>query len=859
MATYSLSNFLGTPVEGDTTLKIYDKTRKLRYEINPNIAYFFTKSNIVIIRIEDRNDIYLDFENQAEAAQAIAMLNTAKQELLNPVNPCDVGTLTKEEQLKIAYYHSLSKLMTMDEQNISEPHYKSAHNVPLNEVWGTELPFCPTFTVASGQSLTNSAITMHFQVPLTKVPDSNGQSWYFNNGVKFVRPWIGPQDVPHINTNLPSDGFTLLLYRGDDATKGTPGTLIQPLVGDWVADYYAGIIHFGLDHTPSDLGWGTVKATFFEYTGVFGVPGITDAFTTVEWNSGTSELVFNSGLTSETSVVITGTGGGTLLTIEDEGTLVSTGVTTINFIGADVRAQSGGGSIVNVYIPAPAYVSHFNATDGTTTTTVSPISTTNRWVALPNIEGSPYKVGNWTTGGIHSTIRNSVSPITYTSTNNFSILNTSTTFSVTVYDANGTTPLATHSITLNGNSVQTLNNITITVTDWSTDADRYKATVSISVSISSILPQGGRFSILLRHTNGSDGTYSFTQNDIFRDTESLSVGITGSLTILPQSPTIKQISGVYYYTTGSQWHVNLPLINNLNSRSYPTTQQLRIDDTNLFINTTINAHGESGSFSGGTWTKYHDTTGAIYDKLDWITDLTNNTNWNHTSGVADVNYATATAYDWTLSTTLLSANYNYLIDTYVDGSDRNSEMFRSEDLRLQNDLVTPWDNTVNLSGGTGLQVLGDRLVYPQYNFTPYLPSGNTSQPNYTTLSGDKDYFRTFQTNGFDVSNGIIVFSDYNITEADLLSQDVLFDLSVDSGASWYSLNLPYTNPTMTDGSGCRTYSGEYGLGVGTTNPNALSFSLGYGYSTYIIFRITFTASATSKYIGGIDITDGNWI
>ena len=377
-----------------------------------------------------------------------------------------------------------------------------------------------------------------------------------------------------------------------------------------------------------------------------------------------------------------------------------------------------------------------------------------------------------------------------------------------------------------------------------------------------IIPQGGRFSVVLTHTNGTDGTYIFSQLNVFRDSEALTVGVGGTLTVLPQAPVVKQISGVYMYTTGSQWHVNLPLINNLNSISYPTTQQLSIDDTNLYINTTINAHGEGGAYSTfqvGTWTRQYNTTGAIYDKLDWTTDLANGTNWNNGTGSINVNYATATAYDWTSVTAVTSASYNYLIDTYVDSSDRNSEMFRSETLRLQSNLITPWDNTANLSGGTGLQVLGDRLVYPRYNFTPYLPSGSTSQPNYTTLSGDRDYFRAFQTNGLNVSNGVIVFSDYNITEADVLSQDVLFDISIDSGATWYSLNLPYVGGALSDGSGCRVNPGEYGLGVGTTNPNALAFTLGYGFSTYIIFRITFTSAATTKYIGGLDITEGNWI
>lgn len=81
MATYSLSNFLATTVPGDITLKIYDSYKKLKYEVNPNIAYFLAKSNVVVIRIEDRNDIYLDFNDNQEAALAAAKLNTAKKEI----------------------------------------------------------------------------------------------------------------------------------------------------------------------------------------------------------------------------------------------------------------------------------------------------------------------------------------------------------------------------------------------------------------------------------------------------------------------------------------------------------------------------------------------------------------------------------------------------------------------------------------------------------------------------------------------------------------------------------------------------------------------------------------------------------
>jgi hypothetical protein len=206
----------------------------------------------------------------------------------------------------------------------------------------------------------------------------------------------------------------------------------------------------------------------------------------------------------------------------------------------------------------------------------------------------------------------------------------------------------------------------------------------------------------------------------------------------------------------------------------------------------------------------------------------------------------------------------YLIDTFQDASDRNSEMFRTETNathpRLESDLSTPWDNTSSLGtvdSGNGLQVLGDRLVYPQYNFGSYDPQA-PSQPSYTGYSGDRYYYRAFETNGANVSNGVIQFSDHNLTEADLAN--IEFEISIDSGATWYTLGSQYIGGVLSDGSGCRVDVLEYGLGTGTTNPNALKFTLGTGGSaTYVFLKITFTSTASDKYIGGIDFVEGNWI
>ena len=573
--------------------------------------------------------------------------------------------------------------------------------------------------------------------------------------------------------------------------------------------------------------------------------------------------------------LISGRTGGSI-NIEDEGNLILSGATILNFIGIDVKAESalsGTTRKVNIYIPPPTYSSHFNSNDGTTNATVSPQSTTNRYISLPTTPSNPYDIGDWSGGEQHTTIRTSIVP-NYSTAGVFSIYDLTTTFIVTIYGADGTTPLSSYEIPLTSDTTLTQNNITITVTNFDTDSDRYKANITISINIDGIISDGGRFSVRLTHNNSTDGTYTFTQNNIFKDKEPLSANISGDLIILPYIPSIKQISGVYYYTLGSEWHVNLPNINNLNSNSYPLSQQLRIQDNDLiFSREIINAHGEGGSyytFVGGTWTQQYNTNNAEYDKLDWTTDEVNQTNWNHGSGTIDTPVATGTIYDWSLVGTVNSSTYNYLIDTFVDSSDRNSEMFRTESNsdfpRLTSGLVN-WDETESLitaDGGNGLQVLGNRLVYPQYNFEPLNPNSGSTQPNYVGETGDKSYYRIFEANGDNMSNGTIQFSDYNLLEADLVN--VTFEISINSGSSWYTLNSPYTIGILSDGDGCREDDNNYGLGVGTINSNSLRFTLGQvqvspplGTSTYIILKITYNSSASDKYIGGIDIVSGNWI
>lgn len=316
MATYSLSNFLGTVSNTDVNIKIYDKTKKLRYEINPNIAYFLTKSNNVIIRIEDSNNIFLDFDTIQDAAIAASRLNDAKKKLEARNSPDIESGFTTNDQRKLAYFHALSKSMTKSSQTLDESKYKSSHNVRLNEVWANEIPFAEDFTTAYNESLTNNAITYFNNVQLIEIPNSNKQAYCLITGgtfdingniepdASFIRPWISPVDVPNTLTREPSNGYKLKLYRGMDSSI-RPGEEISPNEGGWNVEYYAGIVHFSEGKTPIDIGLGTITASFFQYTGLYANSLLTDSYHSVRFDEITSELIFNEGESGETVVDLT--------------------------------------------------------------------------------------------------------------------------------------------------------------------------------------------------------------------------------------------------------------------------------------------------------------------------------------------------------------------------------------------------------------------------------------------------------------------------------------------------------------------------------------------------------------------------
>lgn len=228
-------------------------------------------------------------------------------------------SFSTNEERKLAYFHALSKAMTNAQtMAVHQSKYKSAHSVRTSEVWADSVPYVTGSTDAEQEALTNDNIRFFEQVEIDVIFGSNNRSYAFvsggtfkdvtfpplergqvTDGGVFIRPWISPVDVPEPTTNEPSNGYLLRLYRGDNATNGTPGSQISPATATWDVDYYAGIIYFPFGATPVDLGWGDVKASFFQYTGRFLEENLEDYIDSVYFDSGNTDLVFNQGQENE--------------------------------------------------------------------------------------------------------------------------------------------------------------------------------------------------------------------------------------------------------------------------------------------------------------------------------------------------------------------------------------------------------------------------------------------------------------------------------------------------------------------------------------------------------------------------------
>ena len=517
-----------------------------------------------------------------------------------------------------------------------------------------------------------------------------------------------------------------------------------------------------------------------------------------------SDIVIPSGasagyvLTSDNSGVATwqassGGGGGGDISVVDFGTGITySSVNNIIFRGGVISVPAGTASAVQVtgaaptvtvWIPAPNYVSYFSPS--------LPTGAYSRYVATPSTNGytSSVSSGNFGTGDWSPSITTtrSVTNLTthtaFTETE-FACYDLNTTLTFNLLNHNGSSLSSISNYVLNAAGSTTSNGLTITVNSFSADGDRYKTNVTGTIAVSTLFPNGGRFTWGVIHNNSGDGVgnsgtgvYAFTQSTpIFYDNDgvSSSANINGSVQYDEKTPTLKYYSGVAFYDTGSVFAMTASGINLLNDITIPTTKQVDFTPVSLGIGVLPGFADGSQAGVGSVitgWTLDWDKSGLTFSKDGSITSsglYVPGFSTNNTISSSAGSYVTANLYDYGLADTDNSASKTVLIDTDSPGSVTlldnpiDSENGRLSVSGVMSIGTSSFDSTLSLSSTNTdeLQYIFGRVIYPQTNFNLFSPVINTtSSVDYSSLTGSNKTFTVYTDINTAATTGV-TFSDY---------------------------------------------------------------------------------------------------
>ena len=505
--------------------------------------------------------------------------------------------------------------------------------------------------------------------------------------------------------------------------------------------------------------------------------------------------------------------------IQDEGFAVGT-FPVLNFIGADVAAlnNSGDPCVVDIYIPAPQFASHYNTTDGTTTGTVAEggITRYNLRISSPNNPDAndPFNTNGWAGVGTKSSTKdtnNIIQPGQNSTTNlitGFSAAGTAlpaaATLQVEVFDADGTTLLADYTTpALDGNFSNSTNGITIAITNYQADTIKWKANIATSVNMATVFANnllgvaldGGRYHIktTMKTDVATDGgtSYSYTQSDVFYDTGSVTnPSIGGTMTLVENNSAInsKHLSGVEYYTLGSEFDVKVDDIDILN----PNTQGRPTGSSSFNFQVFAPEYGvtqqnvqfwnlQGTQTSNATWSNLYNKNDIEFEWANWpITNAQYRYRGTPLSGGTAGANGTAIAYHpWGTSNSVTSSPASILIDTVTAVPTTLGESFNNEGERLERTSTPTYGvwNSVNTlssnaagytyvnssplanSGGsmTGACVVGSYLIRPEKFFMTD-PNTNTIQADLTTFkpnggTGSPNPNPDYSTAAYTVPNG----------------------------------------------------------------------------------------------------------
>lgn len=561
---------------------------------------------------------------------------------------------------------------------------------------------------------------------------------------------------------------------GQSGTSGTSGNSSYIIFQD------SPTIGFVTSSSGSDI---IVSANIFtgsidpSYLNIGANPGPTSGYVLSTDESGNFEWVQQS------------TGGFTLSVIDYNTGETFSGVQNIIFRGGVVTVPTGGGTAtavgvlgtpptVTVWIPLPNYAPYFSPTLFT--------STTDRFISFP--DGGFFNVGDWSPSSDFSsnTLRpttNSTTPILAFTESNFGVYTTGTTMSFTVYDGSGAILSQITNYTINSVGSTGSLGITLSVTSFSADEDRYKASVSGTIDLNTILPNGGRFYYTVYHYNSegpgnvSSGVYGFSSSNIFYDDDGSSSSITigGPLDFEEYSNSLVYYSGVAFYKVGQTFSLTASSINLLNDQSFPNSVQLRYNLTNMAVSGNFDAFADGSKSGIGVaitgWNINYNNSGLTYSRLVTVNQTGQyipGYSTNNTVSTTPSSYINLSYYDWVLAGTTQSLSKLLLFDTLTPASPTyNNDPIESESGRLRVSSITQsgtasFDSTqsLNTTYTDELQYMWGRVIYPQTNFTTYRPLINSGlSVNYTGLTGSVKTFNIF-TNLNTNQTTAVTFSGY---------------------------------------------------------------------------------------------------
>jgi hypothetical protein len=467
---------------------------------------------------------------------------------------------------------------------------------------------------------------------------------------------------------------------------------------------------------------------------------------------------------------------------------------------------------VIVWIPAPNYVNYINPSINATGIA--------RYVSLPatasytqSVASGQFGIGSWSplsdfqangsSVGTTRLTKNVTSFVPFTQGGPFSINNnTSTTIKFEVFREDEATAIRTITKTLTSANCGTTHNIddngfsgaSLALGALSADQDKFKvASLTATLDMSSVLPNGGRFKCRLTHTNATEPGSPFVFNTVtfFYDNDlSTSSATVGAVSFDESVATIRKFSGIAYYGLGSTFAFTASNINLLNDMSFPTTKQIDYVPNNLAMTNAgvnfLNGHADGTKSGVGVaitgWGIQWNRSGLTFSRIGAINNvMTNNgslwtpgtTDFTNLSGVyipgfsphttntldaSKVSSVTVRLFDYgDPDFTLTSSTKKTLIDTDVpSAASVISNPIDSEVGRLSFDAVfsngaANFDSNVYLGSAPNLgelQYLFGRIIFPQHDFSTYMPYVNfNANCNYSALTGVSKTFDAITLSG----------------------------------------------------------------------------------------------------------------